>query len=83
VFTSLDGRVEVLEGSTGLPVAGWPYISSSSIHAAPIPYDFDHDGTTEIIVLSDDGTMTVLSRHGVPLGLYALPPLRVPKVRAL
>ena len=58
--------LEVLEGSDGDKMPGWPAFHKSTVHASPLLYDIDKDGVGEVALATYNGEVIffrVSSRH--------------------
>ncbi|KAF3449680.1 hypothetical protein FNV43_RR10411 [Rhamnella rubrinervis] len=55
VVPSFVHYLEVLEGSDGDKMPGWPAFHQSTVHASPLLYDIDKDGVREIAVATYNG----------------------------
>ncbi|CAM6082341.1 unnamed protein product [Calypogeia fissa] len=67
--------LEVLEGSDGEKLTGWPVQHQSTVHASALMYDIDNDGNKEIAVATFNGEVLFYRSGG-----YLLPEkLIVPK----
>lgn len=55
VVPSFLHYLEVLEGSDGDKMAGWPAFHQSTVHSSPLLYDIDKDGTREIALATYNG----------------------------
>lgn len=55
VVPSLVHYLEVLEGSNGDRMPGWPVFHGSIVHASPLLYDIDKDGVREIALATYNG----------------------------
>ncbi len=59
-----DGSVSVLDGSTGLELAGWPQYTHGAIHTNPSVADLNNDGHQEVIATSESGRIYVWNADG-------------------
>ncbi|XP_062002555.1 protein DEFECTIVE IN EXINE FORMATION 1 isoform X3 [Rosa rugosa] len=55
VVPSFVHYLEVLEGSDGDKLPGWPAFHQSTVHASPLLYDIDKDGVREIALATYNG----------------------------
>ncbi|GAB2272986.1 Protein DEFTIVE IN EXINE FORMATION 1 [Dionaea muscipula] len=55
VVPSFVHYLEVLEGSDGDKMPGWPAFHQSTLHASPLLYDIDKDGVREIALATYNG----------------------------
>ncbi|XP_030479712.1 protein DEFECTIVE IN EXINE FORMATION 1 [Cannabis sativa] len=55
VVPSFVHYLEVLEGSDGDKMPGWPAFHQSTVHASPLLYDIDKDGSREISLATYNG----------------------------
>ncbi|KAF7825573.1 protein DEFECTIVE IN EXINE FORMATION 1 [Senna tora] len=55
VVPSFVHYLEVLEGSDGDKMPGWPAFHQSTVHASPLLYDIDKDGVREIALATFNG----------------------------
>lgn len=55
VVPSFVHYLEVLEGSDGDKMPGWPAFHQSNVHASPLLYDIDKDGVREIALATYNG----------------------------
>ncbi|KAG5243070.1 DEFECTIVE IN EXINE FORMATION family protein [Salix suchowensis] len=55
VVPSFVHYLEVLEGSDGDKMPGWPAFHQSTVHASPLLYDIDKDGQREIALATYNG----------------------------
>lgn len=55
VVPSFVHYLEVLEGSDGEKMAGWPAFHQSTVHSSPLLYDIDKDGVREIALATYNG----------------------------
>lgn len=55
VVSSFVHYLEVLEGSDGDKMPGWPAFHQSTVHASPLLYDIDKDGVREIALATYNG----------------------------
>ncbi|CAL1378871.1 unnamed protein product [Linum trigynum] len=57
VVPSFLHYLEVLEGSDGDKMPGWPAFHQSTVHASPLLYDIDKDGVREIALATYNGVV--------------------------
>ncbi|GAA0187217.1 hypothetical protein LIER_34505 [Lithospermum erythrorhizon] len=55
VVPSFVHYLEVLEGSDGEKMPGWPAFHQSTVHSSPLLYDIDKDGVREIVLATYNG----------------------------
>ncbi|GAV68536.1 FG-GAP domain-containing protein [Cephalotus follicularis] len=55
VVPSFVHYLEVLEGSDGDKMPGWPAFHQSTVHSSPLLYDIDKDGVREIALATFNG----------------------------
>ncbi|KAF8394949.1 hypothetical protein HHK36_018888 [Tetracentron sinense] len=55
VVPSLVHYLEVLDGSDGDKMPGWPAFHQSTVHSSPLLYDIDKDGMREIALATYNG----------------------------
>ncbi|KAK6943074.1 hypothetical protein RJ641_028451 [Dillenia turbinata] len=55
VVPSFVHYLEVLEGSDGDKMPGWPAFHQSTVHSSPLLYDIDKDGVREIVLATYNG----------------------------
>ncbi|XP_039042295.1 protein DEFECTIVE IN EXINE FORMATION 1-like [Hibiscus syriacus] len=55
VVPSFLHYLEVLEGSDGDKMPGWPAFHQSTVHSSPLLYDIDKDGVREIALATYNG----------------------------
>jgi len=55
VVPSFVHYLEVLEGSDGDKMPGWPAFHKSTVHASPLLYDIDKDGIREVALATYNG----------------------------
>ncbi|KAK1298897.1 hypothetical protein QJS10_CPB14g01720 [Acorus calamus] len=58
VVPSFVHYLEVLEGSDGDKVPGWPAFHQSTVHSSPFLFDIDKDGAREIALATYNATAT-------------------------
>ncbi|XP_047340883.1 protein DEFECTIVE IN EXINE FORMATION 1 isoform X1 [Impatiens glandulifera] len=64
VVPSFVHYLEVLEGSDGDKMAGWPAFHQSTVHATPLLYDIDKDGVREIALATYNGEVLFFRASG-------------------
>ncbi|KAJ0987858.1 hypothetical protein J5N97_006214 [Dioscorea zingiberensis] len=64
VVPSFVHYLEVLEGSDGDKMAGWPAFHQSTVHSSPLLYDIDKDGTREIALATYNGVINFFRVSG-------------------
>ncbi|XP_015897105.1 protein DEFECTIVE IN EXINE FORMATION 1 [Ziziphus jujuba] len=64
VVPSFVHYLEVLEGSDGDKLPGWPAFHQSTVHASPILYDIDKDGVREIALATYNGEVVFFRVSG-------------------
>ncbi|XP_042393063.1 protein DEFECTIVE IN EXINE FORMATION 1-like [Zingiber officinale] len=64
VVPSFVHYLEVLEGSDGDKMPGWPAFHQSTVHSSPLLYDIDKDGTREIALATYDGVVNFFRVSG-------------------
>uniref|UniRef100_A0A2N9FAV5 DEX1 C-terminal domain-containing protein n=1 Tax=Fagus sylvatica TaxID=28930 RepID=A0A2N9FAV5_FAGSY len=57
VVPSFVHYLEVLEGSDGDKMPGWPAFHQSTVHSSPLLYDIDKDGVREIALATYNGEL--------------------------
>ncbi|XP_078427631.1 defective in exine formation protein (DEX1) [Wolffia australiana] len=75
VIPSFVHYLEVLEGSDGDKLAGWPSFHQSTVHSSPLLHDIDKDGTREIILANYNGVINFFR----PTGYMMTDKLEVPR----
>ncbi|XP_027044163.1 protein DEFECTIVE IN EXINE FORMATION 1-like [Pocillopora damicornis] len=76
--TSLDGQVSVVDGRSGLNLAGWPVtLPGKLLFAAPLLFDYDSDGMNELVLVTADGVVSFVKNDGSFLEgeTFKVPPL--------
>ncbi|KAG7027384.1 Protein DEFECTIVE IN EXINE FORMATION 1 [Cucurbita argyrosperma subsp. argyrosperma] len=77
VVPSFVHYLEVLEGSDGDKMPGWPAFHQSTVHASPLLYDIDKDGMREIALGTYNGEVLFFRVSG-----YMMPDkLKIPRLR--
>ncbi|KAG6524948.1 hypothetical protein ZIOFF_014893 [Zingiber officinale] len=64
VVPSFVHYLEVLEGSDGDKMPGWPAFHQLTVHSSPLLYDIDKDGTREIALATYDGVVNFFRVSG-------------------
>ncbi|KAM0953408.1 putative transcription factor WD40-like family [Dioscorea sansibarensis] len=64
VVPSFVHYLEVLEGTDGEKMPGWPAFHQSTVHASPLLYDIDKDGTREIALATYNGVINFFRVSG-------------------
>lgn len=64
VVPSFVHYLEVLEGSDGDKMPGWPAFHQSTVHASPLLYDIDKDGVREIALATYNGEVLFFRASG-------------------
>lgn len=64
VVPSFVHYLEVLEGSDGDKMPGWPAYHQSTVHASPLLYDIDKDGVREIALATYNGEVLFFRASG-------------------
>ncbi|XBH74144.1 hypothetical protein VPH35_101151 [Triticum aestivum] len=64
VVPSFVHYLEVLEGSDGDKLPGWPAFHQSNVHSSPLLYDIDKDGTREIVLATYNGVVNFFRISG-------------------
>ncbi|RZC80586.1 hypothetical protein C5167_043167 [Papaver somniferum] len=80
VVPSFVHYLEVLEGSDGDKMAGWPAFHQSNVHSSPLLYDIDKDGVREIALATYNGEVLFFRTSGYLMSdKLEIPRLRVRK----
>ncbi|KAK9136496.1 hypothetical protein Syun_015826 [Stephania yunnanensis] len=61
---SFDHYLEVLEGSDGDKMPGWPAFHQSNVHSSPLLFDIDKDGVREIALATYNGEVLFFRTSG-------------------
>nr|GMC69290.1 protein DEFECTIVE IN EXINE FORMATION 1 [Ipomoea batatas] len=78
VVPSFVHYLEVLEGSDGDKVPGWPAFHQSTVHSSPFQYDIDKDGVREIGLATYNGEVLFFRVSGYMMSdKLVIPRLRV------
>ncbi|KAK4478488.1 hypothetical protein RD792_013964 [Penstemon davidsonii] len=64
VVPSFVHYLEVLEGSDGDKLPGWPAFHQSTVHSSPLLYDIDKDGVREIALATYNGEVLFFRTSG-------------------
>ncbi|XP_020272976.1 protein DEFECTIVE IN EXINE FORMATION 1 [Asparagus officinalis] len=64
VVPSFVHYLEVLEGTDGDKVPGWPAFHQSTVHSSPLLFDIDKDGTREIALATYNGVINFFRVSG-------------------
>ncbi|KAM0061209.1 putative transcription factor WD40-like family [Helianthus debilis subsp. tardiflorus] len=78
VVPSFVHYLEVLEGSDGDKMPGWPAFHQSTVHASPLLYDIDKDGVKEIALATYNGEVLFFRASGYMMS----DKLEVPRLKA-
>lgn len=77
VVPSFVHYLEVLEGSDGDKLPGWPAFHQSTVHSSPFLYDIDKDGMREIGLATYNGEVLFFRASG-----YSMPDkLEIPRLK--
>lgn len=80
VVPSFVHYLEVLEGSDGDKLPGWPAFHQSTIHSSPVLYDIDKDGVREIGLATYNGEVLFFRVSGYLMSdKLEIPRLKVKK----
>ncbi|XP_028770563.1 protein DEFECTIVE IN EXINE FORMATION 1 [Neltuma alba] len=79
VVPSFVHYLEVLEGSDGDKMPGWPAFHQSTVHSSPLLYDIDKDGVREIALATFNGEVLFFRVSGYMMSDKLVVPRR--KVR--
>ncbi|CAI9098388.1 OLC1v1035025C1 [Oldenlandia corymbosa var. corymbosa] len=80
VVPSFVHYLEVLEGSDGDKMAGWPAFHQSTVHSSPLLYDIDKDGVREIVLATYNGEVLFFRVSGYKMSdKLEIPRLKVKK----
>lgn len=72
--------LEVLEGSDGDKMPGWPAFHQSTVHSSPLLYDIDKDGVREIALATYNGEVLFFRVSGYMMSdKLEIPRLKVKK----
>eukprot|EP00899_Mesostigma_viride_P004982 jgi/Mesvir1/14485/Mv05189-RA.1 len=78
IVASFVHYLEVLDGSDGEKLAGWPAYHRSSVHSSPLLYDVDADGVLDVVLATYDGEVLFFRDSGSALKhKLVIPRLRV------
>lgn len=64
VVPSFVHNIEVLDGSDGEKLPGWPASHQSTVHSSPLMYDIDKDGVREITLATYNGEILFFRPSG-------------------
>ncbi|KAG0468105.1 hypothetical protein HPP92_017433 [Vanilla planifolia] len=64
IIPSFVHYLEVLEGSDGDKLPGWPAFHQSTVHSSPLLFDIDKDGTREIVLATYNGIINFFRISG-------------------
>ncbi|KAL8237204.1 hypothetical protein R6Q59_018285 [Mikania micrantha] len=78
VVPSFVHYLEVLEGSDGDKMPGWPAFHQSTVHSSPLLYDIDKDGVREIALATYNGEVLFFRSSGYMMS----DKLEVPRLKA-
>ncbi|KAJ1411283.1 WD40/YVTN repeat-like-containing domain superfamily [Sesbania bispinosa] len=80
VVPSFLHYLEVLEGTDGDKMPGWPAFHQSTVHSSPLLYDIDKDGVREIALATYNGEVLFFRVSGYMMSdKLEIPRRRVPK----
>ncbi|CAL5389798.1 unnamed protein product [Camellia sinensis] len=80
VVPSFVHYLEVLEGSDGDKMPGWPAFHQSTVHSSPLLYDIDKDGVREIALATYNGEVLFFRVSGYMMSdKLEIPRLKVKK----
>ncbi|KAF5953666.1 hypothetical protein HYC85_006522 [Camellia sinensis] len=80
VVSSFVHYLEVLEGSDGDKMPGWPAFHQSTVHSSPLLYDIDKDGVREIALATYNGEVLFFRVSGYMMSdKLEIPRLKVKK----
>ncbi|XP_057458698.1 protein DEFECTIVE IN EXINE FORMATION 1 [Lotus japonicus] len=80
VVPSFVHYLEVLEGTDGDKMPGWPAFHQSTVHSSPLLYDIDKDGVREIALATYNGEVLFFRASGYMMSdKLEVPRRRVPK----
>ncbi|KAL7095458.1 hypothetical protein ACP275_10G025300 [Erythranthe tilingii] len=80
VVPSFVHYLEVLEGTDGDKLPGWPAFHQSTVHSSPLLYDIDKDGVREIALATYNGEVLFFRVSGYMMSdKLEIPRLRVKK----
>ncbi|KAL8526763.1 hypothetical protein ACS0TY_015826 [Phlomoides rotata] len=80
VIPSFVHYLEVLEGSDGEKLPGWPAFHQSTVHSSPLLYDIDKDGVREIALATYNGEVLFFRVSGYMMtDKLEIPRLKVKK----
>ncbi|GER36585.1 defective in exine formation [Striga asiatica] len=80
IVPSFVHYLEVLEGSDGDKLPGWPAFHQSTVHSSPLLYDIDKDGVREIALATYNGEVLFFRVSGYTMSdKLVVPRLKVKK----
>lgn len=80
IVPSFVHYLEVLEGSDGDKMPGWPAFHQSTVHSSPLLYDIDKDGVREIALATYNGEVLFFRVSGYMMSdKLEIPRLKVKK----
>ncbi|EPS71130.1 hypothetical protein M569_03629, partial [Genlisea aurea] len=80
VVPSFVHYLEVLEGSDGDKLPGWPAFHQSTVHSSPLLHDIDKDGVREIVLATYNGEVLFFRVSGhIMSEKLVIPRLKVKK----
>ncbi|XP_073281689.1 protein DEFECTIVE IN EXINE FORMATION 1-like isoform X1 [Primulina huaijiensis] len=80
VVPSFVHYLEVLEGSDGDKLPGWPAFHQSTVHSSPLLYDIDKDGVREVVLATYNGEVLFFRVSGYMMSdKLEIPRLKVKK----
>ncbi|KAH7423955.1 hypothetical protein KP509_12G082900 [Ceratopteris richardii] len=77
VVPSFVHNIDVLDGSDGEKLPGWPVSHQSNLHSSPLLYDIDKDGVREITVATYNGEVLFYR----PSGYQVIDKIVIPRER--
>jgi len=79
VVPSFHRYLEVIRGSTGEELPGWPAEHPSDVHASPLLYDVDEDGVLDVLLATYEGHVLAFKDNGERMKdrSFRLPSLKV------
>ena len=78
LVSSFVHYMEVLDGSTGAQLPGWPAFHKASVHSSPLLYDVDFDGVPDVVVPTYDGEILFIQDSGKELRPFSL---KIPRLK--
>lgn len=76
VVPSFVHYLEVLEGSDGEKLPGWPAYHQSTVHSSALMYDIDKDGIREVVLATFNGEVLFFRASGFIMGEKLVVPRR-------